>query len=75
MNSPHYAVAKSGQEFIGVRAQQTEDWLPELVHQTFGYVDGVLVNNLRVLDPNAIVYALVNAIKELAKRVEDLEKQ
>jgi hypothetical protein len=31
--------------------------------------------SLSIGDPNAIVYALVNAIQELAKRVEDLEKK
>ena len=72
-SSPHYQVAVSQKEFIGFRAQQIEDWFPELVTQTSGYIDGVLVQNQRIVDTNALIYALVNSVQELLKRVETLE--
>lgn len=72
-HSPHQGVAQSGREFIGLIAQPTEQHLPELVTLAEGYINGTKVNDLRVLDPNALIYALVNSVKELAARVEQLE--
>ena len=72
-DSPHQGVAESGREFIGLIAQPTEQHLPELVTLAEGYINGTKVNDLRVLDPNALIYALVNSVKELAARVEQLE--
>jgi hypothetical protein len=72
-SSPHYQVAVSHKEFIGFRAQQIEDWFPELVTETDGYIDGVLVHNQRIVDTNALIYALVNSVQELLQRIEKLE--
>lgn len=37
------------------------------------YIDGTEVTDLRSFDSGPLVYALINAIKELAARVEALE--
>jgi hypothetical protein len=60
-------------EFIGVLAQEIEVPMPETVTLTTGYIDGEKVDDVRVLDTNALTYALINAVKELALRVEELE--
>ena len=70
---PHRQVAVEGTEYIGFEAQQIEGHFPELVTQRSGYIDGVAVNDMRTVDANALIYALVNACQELAKRVEQLE--
>lgn len=62
-----------GKEFVGVIAQDIEKPLPETVTQVEGWIDGAKVEDLRILDPSAITYALVNSCKELAQRVEALE--
>jgi Chaperone of endosialidase len=71
--SSHYTVATENKEFIGLIAQDAEVPMPELVQQIRAKIDGVMVNDYRVLDPSAVMWALVNAVKELAARVEALE--
>jgi hypothetical protein len=72
-NSGHHDAAVSGREFIGLIAQEAETVLPGMVTQIPGYIDGEQVNDLRVLDTNELIYALVNAVRELATRIETLE--
>lgn len=72
-NSNHYGPAKDGKEFIGLIAQSVEDPLPECVKQGKGWIDGVEVDDLRDLDPSPLVFALINAVKELTARVAELE--
>ena len=64
-NSPHYQAATEGREFIGLIAQDAEPVMPEMVKQGPGTIDGQAVSDLRVLDPNALVYALINAVKDI----------
>lgn len=71
--SPHAQVV--GQEFIGLVAQEAEGPMPEMIKQTSGYIDGVAVDDMRTMDGGIIKYALINAVKELALRVETLEAQ
>jgi hypothetical protein len=59
-------------EFIGLIAQEAETVMPEMVTQTYGIIDGVPVDDLRVLDTTALTFALVNAVKELSGQVEAL---
>jgi hypothetical protein len=63
----------TNKEFIGVVAQDIEGPLPETVTKVYGLIDGQSVDDLRLLDPSAITWALINAVKELAARVEALE--
>jgi hypothetical protein len=73
-DSPHYSVAIAGTEYIGLIAQEVETVMPEMVTLASGYIDGKnKVNDLRTLDTGALIYALVNSIKELHARVQALE--
>jgi hypothetical protein len=72
-NSPHRQVAETGKTFHGMIAQEVEQVMPELVTQRPGYIDGVAVTDLRDIDSTPLIFALVNAIKELKLRVEMLE--
>jgi Chaperone of endosialidase len=71
--SRHYNAAIEGREFIGFVAQEAELTLPELVTMADGFIDGEAVTDLRNLDVTPLIYALVNAVKTLAARVEVLE--
>jgi hypothetical protein len=62
-----------GKEFIGLIAQEAEIPMPEMVTLSTGFIDGVEVDDLRDLDTNALLFALVNAVKELSAKVEALE--
>jgi len=72
-DSRHYGVAASETEFVGLIAQDAEKPMPEMVSLRAGYIDGVAVDDLRELDTTPLVFALINACKELAARVEELE--
>jgi len=65
-NSPHHQAAETHKEFIGLIAQDAEVAFPEIVMQRAGMIDGVAVIDLRALDPSALTYALINAVKELS---------
>lgn len=71
--SPNAKAATAQTEFIGLIAQEAEGVMPELVKQHPGFVDGAAVPDLRTLDPSALVFALINAVKTLADRVAALE--
>ena len=73
MNSNHYAPAAADREFIGLIAQEAEIPMPEMVEKIVGYIDGATVDDLRSLDTTPLIFALVNAVKTLAARVEALE--
>jgi len=72
-NSTHYQHAVDKTEFIGLLAQEAEAVMPELVNKVAGHIDGKAVKDLRVLNGTPLIYALVNAVKQLAARVEELE--
>lgn len=72
-NSPHNLHAAQGTEFIGLIAQDTEGPMPELVNKVTGWIDGVEVTDLRNLDTAPLVFALINAVKTMAARIEELE--
>lgn len=72
-SSPHYQPAIEGREFIGLVAQEVEAIFPEMVTQREGFIDGEPVSDMRNLDAGPLIYALVNAVKTLAARVEALE--
>ena len=71
-NSDHYQPAVDEEEFVGLIAQEVEPIMPEMVGQRAGYIDGK-PTAIKTLNTTALVYALVNAVKELAARVEELE--
>jgi hypothetical protein len=71
--SPHYKDAVAGTVFTGLIAQEVETVMPEMVKQVSGYIDGVIVNDVRTLDTTQLIFCLINAIKEMAARIESLE--
>lgn len=72
-DSPHYKLAVDGTECVGLIAQDAEQAMPDLVTEAPAYIDGEPVPDLRVLDTSNVIYALINAVKELAARVQTLE--
>ena len=72
-NSPHYKVAQDQTRFVGLIAQEVEAVFPEMVGQQSGHIDGVAVTDLRTMNTGPLIFALVNAVKELKARVEQLE--
>jgi hypothetical protein len=60
-------------DFIGLIAQEAEIPMPEMVTQTVGLVDGERVDDLRQMDTGPLLFALINAVKELTARIEALE--
>jgi hypothetical protein len=62
-----------GIEYVGLIAQEVETVFPGMVRMTKGFIDGEPVDDLRSLDTGPLIYALVNAVKELSARVTELE--
>lgn len=69
----HKSVADEQRAFIGLIAQAVETVMPEMVTKINGVIDGQPVTDLRLLDTGPLIFALVNACKQLAARVEALE--
>jgi hypothetical protein len=65
--------ADAGRPFVGLVAQEVEEVMPGMVTKRAGFIDGRAVTDLRSLDAGPLVYALVNAVKQLAARVAALE--
>lgn len=71
--SPDRRPVEERKEFVGLIAQQAEASMPEMVTTETGYIDGEPVDDLRVLDTTALLFALVNCVKELNTRIAALE--
>ncbi len=63
----------AGQPGIGILGQEIETVVPETIQQT-SVPDDPGLEDLRVFSPSALTYVLINAVKELAARVEQLEQ-
>jgi hypothetical protein len=72
-NSPHYQAAKDQKLFHGLIAQEVEKVFPEMISKRAGFLNGEPVSDIRDMDTSPLIYALVNAVKELKARVEALE--
>jgi hypothetical protein len=72
MTTMHHDVAVEAKEFIGLVAQEAEVPMPEIILQGEGWIDGVQVNDLRSLDSTPLIFALINAVKELKTINEQL---
>jgi hypothetical protein len=63
-----------GLESVGVIGQELEKILPEMIRRVPGKVGGEPdMEDFRVYDGSALTFVLVNAVKELAGKVERLE--
>lgn len=71
--SPNYHAALETKAFVGLVAQEVETVLPGMVGKRHGFIDGVEVPDIRTLDTGELMYTFINAIKELAARVAELE--
>jgi hypothetical protein len=71
--SQRYEVAAKAQEFVGFVAQDLEKVCPDMVTARKGFIDGKPVDDLRDINLSNLIHVLVNAVKELADRVEQLE--
>jgi len=65
-SSQHYQAALDVQEFVGLVAQDAEVQIPEMVSEETAMIDNVQETDYRVIDTGPLLYALVNAVKELA---------
>jgi hypothetical protein len=60
-------------EYIGLVAQEAETVLPDCFKTGEGYIDGKKVDDMRSAEYTPLFFALVNAVKELKARIEELE--
>ena len=60
-------------KWVGLVAQEAEFVMPEIVSKIGGWIDGEQVDDLRGVDTSPLVFALINAVKELSARVQKLE--
>ena len=74
-SSPHKEAAEAGTPFVGLVAQEAELVMPELVSMREGYIDGEKVADLRTIDQTPLIFALINAVKELKAEIEELKKR
>jgi Chaperone of endosialidase len=71
--SGHYQAALDERNFAGLIAQEVETVFPEMVTPRAGYINGAQVDDMRELDTTPLIFALINAVKELKARLEMLE--
>ena len=62
-----------GKTFIGLVADEAMRAMPEMVTLSDGEIDGRKVNDIKMLDPTALIYALCNAVKDLKAEIDDLK--
>jgi hypothetical protein len=61
---------------VGVLGQEIESIFPDTVRRVAsGAATDPGLEDLRVFDPSALTYVLINAVKELAAKVEQLEQE
>ena len=60
---------------VGIVAQEQERIIPEMIQRSDGWVDGELVDDMRFADDRWLLYATINAIKELDGAVQHLAAQ
>ena len=72
-NSPHHDAATQEKLFTGLVAQEVEAIFPEWITYDDAFIDGVAVTDLRHLDTGPLLYAVVNALKEINNRLNVLE--
>jgi hypothetical protein len=58
---------------IGLIAQHCEALMPEMVTVAPGTIGDITLDDMRTLDTTALQFALVNAVRELARRIISME--
>lgn len=64
----------AGLEGVGILGQEIEEILPETVEKLAADSNTDGLDGLRVFNPSALTYVLINAVKQLADKVETLER-
>lgn len=68
------AGTEAGRRAVGIVGQEIEQVFPEMIELAAGELeDGQQLDDLRMYNGSAMTYVLVNAVKELAAKVERLE--
>ena len=49
--------------------------MPEMVKKVSGEIDGKHIDDMREMDATALMYACVNALKEVSARLTKLEQK
>jgi len=69
------AGTRAGLEGVGVLGQEIEEIFPETVERVpAAAISGDDLDDLRVFNPAALTFVLINAVKQLADKVEQLER-
>lgn len=68
------AGTRAGLEGVGILGQEIEQVLPETVEKLPAESNADGVEGLRVFNPSALTYVLINAVKQLAEKVDTLER-
>jgi len=69
----HYQAAVDRKSFVGFVAQELETVFPDMVETVAGFIDGQAVSDIRNVNLTNMTFALVNAVKALAGRLDALE--
>jgi Chaperone of endosialidase len=72
-NSAHNRAAVTATKYAGLIAQEVELIIPEMVTKRSAFIDGQPVDDLRDLDTTPLIFALVNAVKELKAEIDALK--
>jgi hypothetical protein len=72
-NSMHIHAANAATKYAGLIAQEVEAIFPEMVTKRSAYIDGQPVDDLRDLDTTPLIFALINAVKELKAEIDALK--
>lgn len=66
---------KQGIEMVGIIAQELEKIIPSAISQVRQEnMEGTVIEDFKTIDQNYIMFAMLNAIKELSKEVTELKK-
>jgi hypothetical protein len=71
----HDRLVKENRTITGFVADEIMEIFPETVTTTTGIIDGKEVDDLKMLDFTNVIYALVNAVKELHAEISALKGQ
>jgi hypothetical protein len=63
----------AGLERVGVLGQEIEEIFPETIEKVQSNSPDE-IDDLRIFNPSTLTFVLINAVKQLAKKVEDLEQ-
>jgi len=63
----------STRRHVGIIGQDVQPIMPEMITASSTKIGSLMFNDLLIYNPNALLYALVNAVQELATLVQELK--